>query len=147
MAGPFQDREGHAYFEVYLLDEHAPERGRLIAVIDAQQCLHALLADESPGYAVQAFWKEVTLYERGDIAAGIPTSWVRDGYIRSSLGSLWRVVHAPTSELVETFQSPAIDMLLLLSGDRRADGHVDVRNWRAYSRARRRRAPNANWRS
>jgi hypothetical protein len=55
MAGPFQDREGHAYFEVYLLDEHAPERGRLIAVIDAQQCLHALLADESPGYAVQVF--------------------------------------------------------------------------------------------
>jgi hypothetical protein len=51
------------------------------------------------------------------------------------------VVHAPTSELVETFKSPAIDMLLLLGLVIAVlMGTLTFENRRAYSRARRRRA-------
>jgi signal transduction histidine kinase len=136
MAGPFQDNAGRPYFEIYLLDEKAPEAGRLAAVIDARQYLEALLQDESPGYAVRVSWRDLSLYERGDFAADLPAKWIREGYIRSSLDSLWRVIHAPTDEFAITFKTPVIDMLLLLGLIIAVlMGTLTFENWRAHTRA------------
>jgi len=134
--GPFRDSNNRPYFEVYLVDENEPIGGRLIAVIDAEEALETLLTDESPGYALRVLWRDELIYERGEHASDIPRNWIREGYIRSSLGSLWKVVHAPTAELAGTLISPAVDLLLVLGLVIAVlMGTLTFENWRAYSRA------------
>jgi signal transduction histidine kinase len=70
------------------------------------------LLDESPGYAISVFWDDVRLFHRGEAATGLPESWTREGIIRTSLGSLWRVVHRPTRELAESHETPALTAVL-----------------------------------
>ncbi len=137
MAGPFLDRQGNPYFEIYLVEDRIPGSGRLIAVVDAQKCLHNLLRDESPGYAVRVYWRNVLLFSRGEAAENIPADWTRQGMIKSSLNSLWKVVHTPDSELAESFKTPAIDMILLLGLIIAVlMGTLTFENWRAHTRAR-----------
>lgn len=136
MKGPLQGPGGRPVFEVYLVDESAPQAGRLAAVIDARECLEALLHDESPGYAIRVSWNDTPLYERGQPAPGIPASWVRTGYVRTSLGAVWKVIHAPTRELVGDFESRAVDLLLVLGLVIAVlMGTLTFENWRAYTRA------------
>ena len=88
--------------------------GRLVALVDAGQALEQMLADESPGYAIRVYQGDSLLYQRGEPARRAPAIWTRDGVIRTSLGSLWKVEHRPSDLLVATLDSPAIDLILLL---------------------------------
>lgn len=136
MVGPLKDSGGRSYFEVYLADDDNPDGSRLIAVIDAQESLQAFLADESPGYAMKVLWRDEVIYQRGEFSENLPTAWTREGYIRTSLGPLWKVVHAPSAQLVDALVSPAVDLLLLLGLVIAVlMGTLTFENWRAHSRA------------
>ncbi len=137
MAGPFLDRQGNPFFEIYLVEDPMPDSGRLIAVVDARKCLHHLLRDASPGYAVRVYWRNVMLFSRGEAADTIPANWTRQGMIKYSMNSLWKVVHTPGLELAESFKTPAIDMTLLLGLIIAVlMGTLTFENWRAHTRAR-----------
>jgi signal transduction histidine kinase len=84
------------------------ESAHLVAVVDASKTFAHWLADESPGYAISVFWHDVLMHKQGEAAAGLPESWTREGMIRTSLGTLWRVVHQPTEELARSHAGPAI---------------------------------------
>ncbi len=136
LAGPFLDSDGRPFFEIYLVGNGTAGGGRLVAVVDARDCLQNLLMDESPGYAVQVFWGEVLLFERGEAARNIPLSWTREGLIKSSMNSLWRVVHTPTREFAESIETPAINVILILGLIISVlMATLTFENWRAYSRA------------
>jgi signal transduction histidine kinase len=111
--GPYTDDDGAVTYEICL---PVADAGRgpayLLAVVDSQESFGRLLLDESPGYAISVFWNDELLFQRGEAAAGLPESWTREGMIRTSLGSLWRVVHQPTRELVESHNTPALPAVL-----------------------------------
>ena len=136
MAGPFKDLEGNPYFEVYLSGTQSAARGVLAASIDTNTLLGRLLLDESPGYAVQVFWGDVLLFQRGEAGENLPASWTREGFVKSSTGALWRIVHVPLAGFAETVASPAIDYLLLLGLVIAVlMAALTFENWRAHSRA------------
>jgi signal transduction histidine kinase len=138
MAGPFIADDGRVYFEVYLVENGATVTGRLAAVVNAKPFLQHLLEDESPGYAIKVSWGKALLYERGEPADGIPHEWIAQGNIQSSMGSLWKVIHSPTKEMVDSFDAvPTIDLILLLGLVIAVlMATLTFENWRAYSRAR-----------
>lgn len=108
--GPFVDAAGNTTYEIYM-----PAGGggaSLVAVVDASASFRRMLLDESPGYAISIFWNDVPLYRRGEAAPGLPESWTRRGMIRTSLGTLWEVVHQPTRELAESHDTPAVAAVL-----------------------------------
>jgi signal transduction histidine kinase len=108
--GPFIDVAGNITYEIYMSKQE--QRGSLVAVVDTQKSFARLLLDESPGYAISVLWDDVLLYQRGVTSPGFPQSWTREGMIRTSLGTLWRVVHQPTTELAESFETPALTAVL-----------------------------------
>jgi signal transduction histidine kinase len=111
--GPYVDDDGKVTYEICLpLPDAGQGRAYLLAVIDSQESFERLLLDESPGYAISVFWDDVRLFHRGEAATGLPESWTREGIIRTSLGSLWRVVHRPTRELAESHETPALTAVL-----------------------------------
>jgi signal transduction histidine kinase len=111
--GPHLDESGKATYEVYMPGPDVnQEPAQLIAVVDSEKSFARLLLDESPGYAISIFWDDVLLFQRGDPAPGLPESWIREGMIRTSLGSLWRVVHQPTQELAQSHHTPALTAVL-----------------------------------
>ena len=110
--GPFVDDAGNVTYEIYISPPEGEQSGSLVAVVDTQKSFSRLLLDESPGYAISIFWDDVLLYQRGAAAPGFPASWTREGMIRTSLGTLWRVVHQPTRELAESFETPALTAVL-----------------------------------
>lgn len=137
MSGPFTDSDGRPYFEIYLVNGEIAGSGRLVAIVDAQESFKHLLMDASPGYAIQVLWRDTVLYQHGQPATGIPADWVREGHIRTSLGPVWKVVHAPTADLAATFETPAIDVILLLGLIIAVlMATLTFENWRAHSRAR-----------
>jgi signal transduction histidine kinase len=111
--GPYVDDAGTTTFEVYMkAPDGSGKRAHLVAVVDSRKSFGHWLADESPGYAISVFWNDVLLHRQGDAAAGLPESWTREGMIRTSLGTLWRVVHQPSEELARTHNGPAITAVL-----------------------------------
>jgi len=111
--GPNVDRDGTVTYEICLpVTDAGQGPAYLLAVVDSQESFERLLLDESPGYAISVFWDDVLLFRRGETAAGLPESWTREGMIRTSLGSLWRVVHQPTRELAESHNTPALTAVL-----------------------------------
>ncbi|WP_354696479.1 sensor histidine kinase [Elongatibacter sediminis] len=136
--GPYLDDSGRPFFEIYLTS--GPQRrgaGLLVATIDAGPLLQRLLDSESPGYSVRVDWDDVTLYQRGKAAERLPVEWTQEGYIRSSLDSLWRVEHRPTAELVRSFSSSSMDLILWLGLIIAVlMGILTFENWRAHTRAR-----------
>ena len=110
---PNVDRDGTVTYEICLpVTDAGHGPAYLLAVVDSQESFERLLLDESPGYAISVFWDDVLLFRRGETAAGLPESWTREGMIRTSLGSLWRVVHQPTRELAESHNTPALTAVL-----------------------------------
>ena len=107
--GPYIDDAGVTTFEIYMT---AGEGAHLVAVVDSGKSFGHWLADESPGYAISVLWNDVSLHKQGEPATGLPESWTREGIIRTSLGTLWRVVHEPTEELARTHDGPAITAVL-----------------------------------
>jgi signal transduction histidine kinase len=114
MLGPFMSEAGTQTYEIILADPDRQRSSVLVAIVDIKVMLAAFLADESPGFAVRVESGDLVVYRQGEPAGNAPGSWVRSGLIRSSLGSIWRVVHQPTDEMVTSFESPAIDLILLL---------------------------------
>jgi signal transduction histidine kinase len=115
MLGPFtDDSDAHTVEIIVSGGLSRSSSGVLIALVDIEAMLGAFLTDESPGFAVQVETGDVLVYQRGEAAANAPESWTRTGLLRSSFGSIWRVVHKPTEEMVSFFDSPAIDLTLLL---------------------------------
>ncbi len=114
IAGPFMESNGEFYYEVYFVDSSGGDQGTLAAVIDIDDTLRQLLEDQSPGYAIGVFGPDALLYQRGEPDPNAPAGWTREGKIKSSLGSVWTVVHSPTKELVDSFDSQALDLILLL---------------------------------
>jgi signal transduction histidine kinase len=111
--GPYIDDAGVTTFEIYMTtSDGAGDSAHLVAVVDSAKSFGHWLADESPGYAISVFWNDVSLHKQGEPATGLPESWTRDGMIRTSLGTLWRVVHEPTEELARTHDGPAITAVL-----------------------------------
>lgn len=112
--GPLVSDQGDVTFTIFLRGSLTTDSGTLIAVIDAPSAIGSLLVDESPGYAINVYSGEVQVFSRGAADVTAPDSWTREGLIKSSLGTLWRVVHRPTVELSKSYESPAIDTVLLL---------------------------------
>ena len=110
IAGPFVDDDGNVTYEVYMPANR--DGACLVAVVDARKSFGRMLLDTSPGYAISIFWDDTLLYRRGDAAPGLPESWTRAGMIRTSLGTLWEVVHQPTQELAESHVTPALPAVL-----------------------------------
>lgn len=112
--GPYIDNSGKKVtVEIYVVSSDAGSSGRLVAVVDTNEMFRELLKDESPGYAVSVLWNDVVMFRRGEPAKGLPASWTRDGMIETTMGTLWRVVHAPTAELVRSFRTPAVTGVLV----------------------------------
>ena len=112
--GPFVDDSGRKVtVEIFVVSSQPDSTGTLVAVVDTQQAFGHLLEDESPGYAITVLWDDVVMYRRGEPAAGIPANWSRDGVIRTTMGTLWRVVHTPTAALAESLKTPAVSGVLL----------------------------------
>lgn len=108
--GPIVDDEGEVTYEIYMSGNQGG--ARLVAVVDSQKSFGRMLLDESPGYAISIFWDGIPMYRRGEAAPGLPRSWTRSGMIRTSLGTLWEVVHQPTVELAESHDTPALTAVL-----------------------------------
>lgn len=137
IAGPFIADNGHGFFEIYIVESKSDDSGRLVAIVDSQVLLESLLAEQSPGFAVKVFWDDVLLYERGQPAEKAHEDWIREGSISTSLGSVWTVVHTPTRELLSSYESPAIDMILLLGLIISVlVSTLMFENWRSWVRAR-----------
>jgi signal transduction histidine kinase len=111
--GPYVDAAGKVTYEIYLAESPPQQSGMLVAVVDTGKNFAGLLLDESPGYAVSVFWDDALLYQRGESSPELPESWTREGMIRTSLGSLWRIVHAPTRQLAESLETPALSAVLV----------------------------------
>jgi signal transduction histidine kinase len=58
-------------------------------------------------------WGEQEIFSRDTAAASIPEEWTRDGWIELPTGPMWQVVHAPTSQLLESLHEPAIPGVLI----------------------------------
>ncbi|NND45000.1 MAG: hypothetical protein HKN58_06720 [Xanthomonadales bacterium] len=106
--GPLFEEDGSSYFEIYLLSELPDVPGTLIARFETEAALNGLLLDESPGYRITVEWDGHRVYERGERLEEMPENWVHHGLIRSSLGTVWNVIHAPTPALVRTMTTPAV---------------------------------------
>jgi signal transduction histidine kinase len=113
--GPFSDADGKTVFRYYLPIQRGARRGALLAVIDAERLLKALLVDEAPGYAILVSCCGGTeLYRRGAAEAGMPAAWRHDGWINPVPGLRWNVAHAPTSELAAALRTSAVDSVLIV---------------------------------
>jgi signal transduction histidine kinase len=113
--GPFLERDGHAVFRYYVPIVRGARRGGLVAVIDSQDLLKALLADEATGYQLRVTCCGGTeLYERGDAGEPLPAGWHRDGWIAPAPGILWNVAHAPTRDFAGALQTSAVDSVLIV---------------------------------
>jgi signal transduction histidine kinase len=108
MAGPTFDEEGRASW-CTSVPARGPggERGILVARFTAQEVLHEILQDESPGYAISVSWRDREIYRTADAvpAADLPPSWRSEGAIRLPFGALWKVRHEPTAELMASLGS------------------------------------------
>lgn len=137
IAGPFENDAGHAIFEIYIVESKSDNSGRMVAIVDAHVLLDSLLADQSPGFAIKVFWDDALLYERGRPVKNVREDWVAEGKISTSMGSVWSVVHAPTRELLRTYKTPSIDMILLLGLIISVlVSTLMFENWRSWIRAR-----------
>lgn len=114
LVGPEVNDDGSVTLNVFLKGSRASESGTLIAVIDATSAIGSLLVDESPGYSIKVFSNDILVFARGEEDPGVPDSWIREGLIKSTMGTVWRVVHKPTLELSRSLESPSIDTVLLL---------------------------------
>jgi signal transduction histidine kinase len=113
--GPYLDDTGHATFRYYVPVRNALRRGVLVAVIDAEELLGALLTDEAPGYDLRVSCCEgVPLYARGESEGRIPASWSRDGWIAPVPGIRWNVAHRPSDQLAATLNVSPADSLLIV---------------------------------
>jgi signal transduction histidine kinase len=108
--GPYVDDDGNVTYQIYM--PASRDGACLVAVVNAGESFARMLLDTSPGYAISIFWDDTLLYQRGEAAPGLPESWTRAGMIRTSLGTLWEVVHRPTRELAESHATPALKAVL-----------------------------------
>lgn len=111
--GPFRSN-GRYELEIVVSGRGHDRTGKLAAIIDVDQMLDTFLADDSPGFAIRIFDGDKEIYARGEPAANSPESWIREGRIRSSFGTLWLVRHLPTDEMLRSFSTPGVDLTLLL---------------------------------
>ena len=111
IVGPYASDSG-AQFHVVL--DGASDGGSLIAIFEAGSTFASLLRDQSPGYAITVLWNGAILYQRGRAATDVPQNWTREGRIRTSTGTTWTVVHAPTPALADSLATPTIDAVLPL---------------------------------
>lgn len=137
IAGPYVNDNGHAFFEIYTVENKSDISGRMVTIVDAHVLLQNLLADESPGFAVKVFWKNILLFERDRPAEKMRPEWIREGKISTSMGAVWNVVHAPTEELLRSYETPSIDLILLLGLIISVlMSTLMFENWRSWLRAR-----------
>jgi signal transduction histidine kinase len=108
--GPFVDDDGNPFYEVYIKSRQAD--GVLIAVVDSRASFSGMLQDESPGYAISVLWDEAVLYRRGEPAGGSSDGPSHAGMIRTSMGNLWKVIHTPTGQFVDSLSTPALPAML-----------------------------------
>jgi signal transduction histidine kinase len=111
--GPFIEPDGHAIFHHYLPVTRGMRRGALVAIIDANDLLEALLIDEAPGYEIRVTCCDgIELYRRGTADAALPTPW-REGRISPARGILWSVAHRPSPMLADDLENVAVDLVLI----------------------------------
>ncbi len=113
--GPFVDGEGHGILRYYVPIQRGTRRGALLAVIDSQDLLKGLLADEAVGYELRVTCcGGAELYKRGTAEEALPAAWHRDGWIAPAPGIRWNVAHAPTRDLAAALRTTAVDSVLIV---------------------------------
>ncbi len=113
--GPFVDGEGHGIFRYYVPILRGTRRGALVAVIDTQEMLKGLLADEAVGYDLRvSCCNGVELYNRGTARQDAPASLRRDGWIAPAPGIRWNVSHIPTGDFAGALRTTAVDSVLIV---------------------------------
>lgn len=131
--GPFTEAGSAPTYELHIVNED----GILVAVVDTRKSFAAMLRDVSPGYSIEVWWGNTLLYRRGEPAADLPEDQSRAGMIRTSTGTLWKVVHTPTREFAASISTPALPAILFSGLAISAlVGLLLFENWRARSRAR-----------
>lgn len=113
MLGPVADGDGEFSYRVQVVVPEPANSGLLVALIDADRALAALLSDASPGYSVSVYWGEALLYQRDLPAPGLAEDLRAEGLIRLPTGELWRVVHEPTAAFLAARSAPALRGLLI----------------------------------
>jgi len=111
MLGPYRGDDGH---RIRIVINRADSVGMLIAELRAPTMFAEFLRDESTGYAVTVGWRDEILFERGAVDEDVHADWTRDGMVRTSLGSVLKIVHTPTTELAESMVTPALAAVLPL---------------------------------
>ena len=113
--GPFIDGDRHGIFRYYVPIQRGTRRGALVAVIDSQDLLKGLLADEAAGYELRVTCcGNTVLYKRGTAAEGLPQGWHHDGWIAPAPGIRWNVAHTPTPDLARALRTTAVDSVLIV---------------------------------
>jgi len=113
--GPFVDGEGHGIFRYYVPILRGTRRGALVAVIDSQELLKGLLADEAAGYDLRvSCCNGQELYARGTDQDDAPASLRRDGWIAPAPGIRWNVSHIPTRDFAGALRTTAVDSVLIV---------------------------------
>ena len=122
--------------ELHIVTTTPDGNGRLVAIVDSHKLFDHLLQDQSPGYAVSVEWGDALLYQRGEPAGDTPEMWLRDGMIETIMGTVWRVEHRPTSALINSMSTPAVNGILIAGlGMALLVGLLTFENDRARSRA------------
>ena len=113
--GPFLDGDGHGIFRYYVPILRGTRRGALVAVIDSQELLKGLLANEAAGYDLRISCCNGTeLYARGAAQQDAPASLRRDGWIAPAPGIRWNVSHVPTRDFAGALRTTAADSVLIV---------------------------------
>lgn len=111
--GPMR-KSGGDFQMIVIVSGRDLQSGRLVAIIDIDRMLDRFLHDESAGVAVEVFSGDELIYQRGSADPAAPEEWVRGGLIRSSFGTLWRVVHSPTTDMLEYYSAHGTPLILIL---------------------------------
>jgi signal transduction histidine kinase len=112
MLGPYVTARDEILLEVYFVPKSSRIDGTLIAVIDTRKALRGLLGEDSPGFAITVKAGDTVIYQRGEPGKGLPENWTRSGFIETSVGTVWEVIHTPTAELADSMRTPAINAVL-----------------------------------
>ncbi|HSM31252.1 MAG TPA: ATP-binding protein [Woeseiaceae bacterium] len=114
MLGPNFRENGGVYYEVVLIDPDRRSNARVVAVVNIGETIADFLFDQSPGFAIRVESEDVLLYERDTPVQPAPEKWSRSGKIRLSAGNLWTITHQPTTSMLESFDTPSLELVLLL---------------------------------
>lgn len=115
IVGPTRRPDGGFSYRLYHpVLRRGGNAGVLAVGVDTSALLDTVLWDSAPGYAISVFWGDEQILARARPSGSPELAWWRaEGEVPLAYGAVWRVVHEPTEELVESMLTPLPHYLLL----------------------------------